>query len=257
MENLFCISTNDTKWKFKVKNFQPAIIIHLASYLTSLDDDIECRNLISSNIIFGTELLNTIDANHLKLFINTGSFSEFDISGNLSPTYFYSATKTAFCSILKYFQKKNNFKVANIIPYTIYGKMDRKLKLIDYIYRSSSSSEFVKMSPGKQVLDFIHIDDVVSGYLCVLKNFCNSELDFEDIHLGTGVGTTPKEIEMLIQNEGILTKIEWGGIPYRINDTMYSVAPNSPFFQKFRWAPKIDIKNGIRLYIKEMEKNGI
>lgn len=259
-KNVDFVLLSDPNWKSVVYQFEAEIIIHLASYLTSKDDDSEIEQLINSNIYFGSELLNSIATKKLKLFINTGSFSEYDENAMLNPAYFYSATKTAFRSILKYFQNKGKFKIINIIPYTIYGKVEDKKKLIDHIYESTNGLKFVEMSPGNQVLDFIHIDDIINFFEIVLFNIVKiSEMEMKwiDVHLGTGKGTTPRQIENIFIKLGLKTKIVWGALPYRFNDTLFAVAPNSFFLKFIDWSPRIDVEKGIKLYINEKKQNGI
>jgi nucleoside-diphosphate-sugar epimerase len=247
----------DKNWKIHVKEFNADVVIHLASYLTSLDDESSLDNLLVSNILFGTHLLDAIKETKLKLFINTGTFAEYE-KENLSPAYLYAATKTAFRSIIKYYQNKYKFKSVNVIPYTIYGGKDKKKKLIDLIYDSAKTKEPVNMSPGEQILDFIHIDDVVRFYIGLLGNYEKLEKDDYVVHLGTGVGTSPKQIALLMDRNNVKTNVNWGGISYRPTDTMYSVAPKSELFPLILYNTTISINDGIILYINTINKlNGV
>src|ERR1700728_4804432 len=71
------IDTSDTNWKNFVKEVSPDVVIHLAAYLTSADDNIAIQKLIESNILFGTHLLHALKDTPLKIFINTGTFAEY------------------------------------------------------------------------------------------------------------------------------------------------------------------------------------
>ncbi len=239
---------SDKNWKSYVKEFNADVVIHLASYLTSLDDETSIDNLLESNILFGTHLLDAIKDTELKLFVNTGTMSEYE-KEEVSPAYLYAATKTAFRSIIKYYQNRYKFKSVNVIPYTIYGGRDVRKKLIDFIYESTRTLESIDMSPGYQILDFIHIDDVVKFYITLLNNY--QKLDEEEyvVHLGTGKGTSPRKIASLMDSNNLKTNVNWGGIPYRPIDTMYSVAPKSEFFSIISYTITISIEDGIILYI--------
>jgi CDP-paratose synthetase len=249
------IDLNLSTWKQEITHANPDAVLHLAAYLTSADDEQSIDKLISSNLSFGMHLLNALQTTQLKYFINTGTFAEYrDNNGIPNPSYLYAATKTAFRSILSYYSSITGFKVVNVIPYTIYGAVDTKKKLIDYIYDSITASSPIKMSPGEQILDFIHIEDVVSFYLHLFNNLSALNHDFTEIHLGTGVGTTPKQIAAIIENiTGEKTNIDWGGIPYRPRDTMYSVADIKPFVQITNWEPYIRVREGLVKYIQLMD----
>lgn len=240
------IDSQSENWKLEIAHFKPQIVIHLASHLTSNDNPEEINNLIESNILFGAHLLDALKSCDVKLFINTGSSSEYNQENLLEPAYLYAASKTAFRSILKYYQKLLGFKVIHAIPYTIYGGEREGKKVIDYLFESKKM--IVKMSPGEQVLDFIHIDDVVSFFIKIMKNL--NKLDDKEytFFLGTGVGTKIKDVAKIIEKQyKISLNIIWGGIDYRNTDIMYSVAPIENNFESI-WKAQISLEEGILKY---------
>lgn len=213
----------------EIQRYDIECVIHLAAYLSSKDDPDTLEKLINTNILFGTLLLNYLkNSKALKLFINLGTCTEYRLGPmEINNAYLYSATKTAFKHLLKYYSESNNYKYINIIPYTIYSGDDSQKKVIDYVKDSLDSPEVVKMSGGEQILDFIHIDDVVSfiNYvICHISLF--TEQLFTDYHLGTGKGTSIRELaEMMEYKYKKKCNIEWGALPYRPRDVMYAVAP--------------------------------
>lgn len=230
---------------------KPDLVIHLASYLTSRSEIEDIDSLISSNITFGTKLLNALKRVQLQCFINVGSFSEFHFNdGELNPTYLYSATKSAFRSILKYYSELNRFKVLNVIPFSIYGGIDSQKKIMDILFDAVDAEEPLKMSDGFQYLDFIHINDVVDFFVHLSNSF--SELNNEELYLGTGKPHSLREIAVLI--EQITEKkvnAKWGAYPPRERDTNYACAPISKLKEKLNWQPKITIEAGLKLKYKE------
>lgn len=254
--NISYINLTNSNWKELIHLAQPDVVLHLASYLTSSDDEESIKNLIDANLLFGSDLLNALSRTNIKYFINTGTFAEYNSNKSIpEPAYLYAATKTAFRSILKYYQSVIGFKTINIIPYTIYGGIDTNKKLIDIIYSSTESTDAIKMSPGEQVLDFIHIDDVVNFYKNLFINLHHFKNKYTEYHLGTGIGTTPRRIAEIIQKiTGKRTQIEWGGLPYRTRDTMHSVALNKKSSSVFDWKPTINISEGIVKYLRQTDK---
>src|SRR5690349_19872864 len=75
--NHYLISVNDDDWKQKIKDKDPEVVIHLASFLTSSDSEDSIDKFISSNLLFGTQLLNALSFTSVKYFINTGTFAEY------------------------------------------------------------------------------------------------------------------------------------------------------------------------------------
>lgn len=234
-----------------IKSFKPDIVIHLASFLTSADDYQTQIKLLSTNVLFFCRVLDAIKDSDVKLFINTGTFAEyFKGDDEYDPAYLYSATKTASRSFLDYYSKVYTFKQATVVPYTIYGGHDTQKKIIDIIYDSIVSSTPIDLSPGEQVLDFIHVDDVTDFYLHLIDN-ANQLPQKSNFKLGTGIGHTLKQLAGIIENiTKKKTNINWGGKPYRPADVIYAVADIGNQSRLFAWYPKIELPKGIETLIK-------
>lgn len=235
-----------------VKSYNPNIVIHLASYLTSSDDIRSIRNIIDSNILFPSILLESLKSTDLELFINTGSFAEYYYNdGRENPAYFYSASKIAIKPIIKYFKNIQGFKTINIIPYTIYGGKSKSKKVIDYMLDSVDSELYLEMTNGEQVLDFIHIDDVTDFYVHCINNI-DMLNDEETYHLGTGRGTSIKELSNIIEDlTNKKTNINWGSKEYRPLDIMRATAPIYKLEKELNWKPKVSVKDGIKKILEE------
>ncbi|MFW2585277.1 NAD-dependent epimerase/dehydratase family protein [Aliarcobacter butzleri] len=235
-----------------VKSYNPNIVIHLASYLTSSDDISSIRNIIDSNILFPSILLESLKSTDLELFINTGSFAEYYYNDGIeNPAYFYSASKIAIKPIIKYFKNIQGFKTINIIPYTIYGGKSKSKKVIDFIIESIDNKFPLDMTNGEQILDFIHIDDVVDFYIHCINNI-NLLKDEENYFIGTGKGTSIKELSNIIENlTNRKTNINWGAKKYRTLDIMRAIAPIYKLERELNWKPKISLENGLKKILEE------
>ncbi len=245
----------DLSYKQKIKDFNPEIVIHLASYSTSKYDTGSLEELLNSNIRFGSLILDALLETDVKYFINTGSFSEY-YKGieDLDPAYLYSATKIAFRQMVDFYRKTIGFKVVQVVPYTIYGPNDVGKKVIHYIIDSINSLEYVPMTEGNQVLDFVYITDVADFYLNLINNIKTLKNDYNEYHLGTGVGTSIREVATIIEEiTNKKTNIKWGSIPYRPRDIMHTVAPISKAIAELKWKPMISIKEGLEKTINAME----
>lgn len=245
--------SDDDNFKRKIKEFRPAIVIHLASYLTSSDNLIEITKLIDTNITFLSKILDAISNVNLELFVNTGTFAEYYFGDKeLMPSYFYAATKTASRAIVNYYANAYNFKQSTIVPYTIYGGNSSQKKIIDIIYESTFSEKPLNLSPGEQVLDFIHIEDVTNFYIAVIRNI-NRLPNKTNFNLGTGKGHSIKELARHIEQvTNRTTNICWGGKAYRKSDVMYAVANHDTIIENLNWSPKISLKEGIKKTFKKI-----
>lgn len=227
------------------------IVIHLASYSTSQDEKKEILRLIDSNIVFVSLLLKELEHSHLKLFVNTGSFSEFHRNdGVLEPTYFYSATKSASCSIIDYFSKLHGFIFVNAVLYSVYGREAKQKKIVDYMIDATRSDQPVPMSEGHQVLDFIHIDDVVGFYLLLIQNYSSLSKLYYLYYIGTGKGTSVRELADTISHiTGVQPNVQWNGIQPRSRDTIKAIADTSRVEKELGWKPSVSLTSGLQKYM--------
>lgn len=234
----------------EVEMFEPAVVIHLASHLTASDEYDDMLKLLDANIHFTCNILNAIKNTKVELFINTGSSSEYYRGDdNLDAAYLYSATKSASRVFIDYYSQAFDFNYITVVPYTIYGGNINQGKIVDIIYRTLFSSSSIDLSPGEQILDFIHVQDVTDFYLLLLKHV--NKLENKTVfHLGTGVGNSLKEVASKIESiTKKRTNINWGGVDYRARDVKFAVANVSKQILAFNWKPKITLEDGLKMYL--------
>ena len=250
----YLLDDDQEKFKREIEIFQPDAVIHLASFITSDYDYSILFPLINSNIYFPCRLLDALQNLTVRIVINTGTFAEYSKDrSNFDPAYLYAASKTASRYFMNYYCKIFKFKLITVVPYTIYGGVNSSKKIIDLIYDSLNSSNPINLSPGKQVLDFIHIEDVIRLYLSLVDN--HEQLpDGLNFHLGTGEGHSIREIARIMEQlTGKRANINWGGIPYRKTDIMYAVAGRERNHKFLDWEPEMKLEDGLKKYIAEKQ----
>lgn len=236
----------------KVIKFNPEIVMHLATVTTPRNDTEIIKPMIAANIEFGVLLLDALThCDALKLFINTGSFAEYSFGpSKINDAYLYTATKSAFRYFCDYYSQLSGFKYITVVPYTIYGGKSTVKRLMDYILESMDSEEPVDMTAGEQILDFTHVSDLAGFYNYIISNkdrFYNID-NGEEFHIGTGKGSTIRDLVTIIENVyGKKCNINWGGRPYRDRDTMQAVAPIAKNISLVGWRAKIYLLSGVEM----------
>ena len=249
------IPTDNSLFKKSIEDFSPELVIHLAGFSTSNDKPDSIKELIDSNLNFFSLLLDSLKQTKVKYFINTGSFSEYKRNNRqLDPAYFYSATKTASRSILRYYQSIVNFRALTVTPYTVYGKYEKSKKIVELIYNSLYSSDPVEMTAGNQISDFIHINDVVSFYMELIDKVDLLE-DNNEYFLGTGKGTSLKDVASIFEElSGKKPNIAWGALDYRPNDVMLAKFSEKNSCKIIKWKSSISLKEGIKMMLSKEPK---
>ena len=236
----------------KLVKFNPEIVLHLATVTTERNNTEIIKPMLAANIEFGVLLLDALTrCSNFKLFVNTGSFAEYRYGpSQIDDAYLYAATKSAFRRFCDYYSQLTGFKYVTVVPYTIYGGKKTVKRLIDYILESMQSETPVDMTAGEQILDFTHVNDLAAFYVHILQNpdtFCSLD-NGEEFHIGTGKGTTIRELVSIVERiYGRKCNINFGGRPYRERDTMHAVAPIAKNLSLVRWRAMISLEEGIRM----------
>lgn len=200
----------------------PEIIFHLASFFLSQHQPQDIVALIQSNITFGTHLVEAAIANDCFQFINTGTSWQHFENEDYNPVNLYAATKQAFEDILKYYVEAHRLKVVTLKLFDTYGPDDPRPKLMNLLKRAAETGETLDMSPGEQLLDLVHVDDVVSAYYAAQE-----VVNEMDCALMTAFGVTSgstislKEVVLKFEEElGKKINVHWGDRPYRSREVM-------------------------------------
>jgi CDP-paratose synthetase len=241
-----------------IQRFNPEVAFHLAT-LTTAENSLDLiQPLIETNITYGTKFLNILgECADFKLFVNTGSFSEYRAgTEQIQDATLYAATKSAFRVFIDYYSRLKGFKYITVTPYSVYGGKPTVKRLMDYLMESLNAEHPVSMTKGDQILDFIHVDDVVSFFTTILNNPAFFELlrQGTEFHLGTGIGTSIKELTSHIENlSGRKCNIRWGDRPYREQEIMCAVAPVAQNRELTEWSACIPLKEGIAMMLNIYE----
>ena len=222
-KNVQEITIQNQTWAKEVIDFAPDFVFHLAGRSCYPNSFAEKEELWEANVRFGNKIVDVILKVPNVTFVNFTTSLAYKGNEQFPYTY-YALTKSCFYQTLAFFASQNKLSVFNLVLFNVYGKGDTTKRALNYILNSLGQKEVVAMSPGEQLLDFVHVDDVVSLSSQLLDEKPNNFI--ENIYVGTGKGTTLKEAAQLIEIlSNKKTAIDFGGIPYRMEEKMENIAP--------------------------------
>ena len=225
-------------------------IIHLASLYLTVHTPEQVKDLVLSNVYFGTAVLEAVSlAGTVKWFLNTGSiWQNYNVKGTAyNPVNLYAATKQAFIDMAKYYRDVFGIRFCTLKLCDTYGPGDPRPKLFKLFKDYSESGEVLKMSPGEQLLDILYISDIVSGFSHLVDLLGSNELLGEQYVLSSGKQRSLRSIaDVFASVSGRKLNIEWGGRPYRDREVM--IPWKGPILPG--WEPKFDLELGIQLFLK-------
>jgi nucleoside-diphosphate-sugar epimerase len=222
--------------------YRPDLVIHLASNFRVQHKSEDVFGLVESNLNFPTQLLEAMQNNGIKNFINTGTSWQHYSNEEYNPVNLYAATKQAFEAIIAYYVEAHGFKSITLKLFDVYGPQDPRPKLFNLLRRSIRTGEMLKMSLGEQLLDLVYIDDVVDSFIMAIGRISNETKT--EIYAVSGQRRVKLRELVQIYSEtlGQQLNVEWGGLPYRVREVM---EPWSDHKLLPGWHPKVTLAEGI------------
>ncbi|DAB29788.1 MAG TPA: hypothetical protein CFH84_07505 [Sulfurimonas sp. UBA12504] len=227
-------------------------IIHLASLFLASHTKNDIENLLSSNVKFGTELLEVSKISNVKWFINTGTFWQNFENKDYNPVNLYAATKEAFEIMARYYTQTSDLIFTTIKLNDTFGKNDTRNKVFNLWNKIAISGEVLEMSAGEQIIDISYIEDVISAYELLINHLNSDKKD--EFQSKTYVVTSSEQMSLKelskVFEEATNTKLNiiWGGREYRDREVLvpYNQGEIVP-----SWKQKFTLKEAIQETIGE------
>lgn len=207
---------------------KPDVIFHLASQVVTNHAPVQILELVNANILFGSQILEVMVAEGCSRIVNTSTFWQYYNSESYCPVNFYSATKQAFEDILKYYNDARNVSCVTLTLFDTYGPGDRRDKLVKVLVKAAIENISLDLSPGDQILDLSHVDDVVESFIRAAEYLLSKSESVNERYSVSGERMTVKELVSVISNAlEVKINVNFGGRPYRDREVMFLSHCNS------------------------------
>lgn len=233
-----------------VKNYKPLITFHLAAAFDKGYTNKEIVNLINTNILFGTILLNSLVKCNCKNFINIGTYWQNFKDETYNPFNLYAATKQSFQDIIKFYEEEYGLQCITLKLCDTYGEDDGREKIINLLKQAYQKDEELDMTKGEQYLSLTYIDDVVKGIILASDYVLNNEIYGKTFWIANK--KTVKLFDLVKIIEDIVNKklkINCGNIPYKKREIMQPYIGNI--------LPGWEAMTAIDVGLRKIFKNGI
>ena len=201
--------------------------------------------------------VKVFNSNKLKTFIQVGSSLEY---GRLKspqkekklckPIGVYGISKYKASQFVQNFKKSNKFPYIILRPYQIYGPNQKKNRLIPLTIDACLRDQNFNCTLGKQLRDFIFIDDFCDLIVKIIKK---KNIRRETFNIGSGkpvsVKFEIKKIQSLIKKG----QPKFGFIKLRLDETQKLYPSIEKVKKKFGWSPKVNLIRGLKKTIFSYE----
>ncbi|WP_333873902.1 NAD-dependent epimerase/dehydratase family protein [Methylobacter sp.] len=209
----------------------------------------KASEIFAANTVFPLQLLET------AAFFNTESFFNTD---TILFKYLnaYSLSKHHFAEWGKGFADTGKINFVNIKLEHMYGAGDDSSKFSTHVISACLKNiDELQLTLGEQKRDFIHIDDVVSAYLCLLGNVGKVGKGFSEFAVGSGQAVSIRDFVNTVHRLTVSrTKLDFGAYPYREHELMQSEA-NLSGLLALGWQCRYDLETGLKQVINFERKH--
>jgi nucleoside-diphosphate-sugar epimerase len=217
---------------------RPEIVLHLASLFLADHKPDQVDDLIRSNLLLPAQLAEAMSASGVRRLVNTGTSWQHFKGPAYRPVNLYAATKQACEDLLAYYHDAEGLSVVTLKLFDTFGPGDRRRKLIRILIEAALGGEHLDMSPGDQVIDLTHVQDVVDGFLIAATLLGEAEEPVFRSYFLSGERHTVKSLVALVQRAiGRPIDVRFGGRPYRPREVLAPVLPGDSE-RLPGWAPK-------------------
>lgn len=239
-------------FNFLDKNFK--YVVNLGGYVNHSDKKLT----YNSHFIGCRNLVEFFQSKEITAFIQIGSCLEY---GKLKspqlenkgekPESIYSKSKLKATNLLIKKNKTINFPAIILRAYQIYGPRQDNNRLISSVIYSCLKNKIIKCSDGKQLRDFLFVDDFIDA---IYKALTNKNAIGKIINIGYGKPIKVKKVILLIKK--IIKKglPKFNQIKLRPEESMVLFPSIKKAFKILKWKPKVKFIDGLNKTIKDYKK---
>tara|TARA_B100001059_G_C17816595_1_gene575675 strand:+ start:1506 stop:2438 length:933 start_codon:yes stop_codon:yes gene_type:complete len=246
----------------ELKNNKFDYVIHLAggsSPTASIIDSISSKKDFEKNVLSTRSILEYIRLKNDKAkfilmstiaVIGNNKSNKIEEEFKVYPISNYTKNKVEAEKLCFKYNKKFNIDTLIIRGSSIYGPGMNK-QIIHDVCLKIKQEKNIFFGTGEEERDFIYIDDVCSFIKKIIQK---SFAGYSIINIGTGKGTKVKKIINYFNHRlGKKIKPKFNKIGLAINPK--KIIPSIKKAKKLKWKPKVNLYQGLNLYLKWFNKN--
>ena len=221
---------------------RPDVVVHVASISRGGETPEDVASMLAANVTLPALLLAAMRLTGVTRFLNTGTSWQNCGPDGTTPFNLYAATKQA-CEAIIAGACVTGVRAKTLRLFDTYGPADGRGKIVDLIADAVLGGRALAMSPGGQLIDLSHVDDVAEAYVVAVAGLLADGAAGHDVY---GVMGERLSLRMLAERIGALAgrpaPMVWGGRPYRAGEVMQ---PWSGYAPLPGWAPRIALDEGL------------
>jgi nucleoside-diphosphate-sugar epimerase len=233
--------------KRTIAALRPEVCVHLAwcaepgAYLHSPDN----VRFLTASLEMATALADA----GCRRFVGIGTCLEYDASAGtlsessaLGPASLYAASKAGLGLMLEQVGRLMGMRVAWVRLFHLYGPYEDQRRLVPSVINALTRGEQAQVTEGRQVRDFLHVEDVASAIWAVAASDLTGA-----VNVGSGHGIAVRDLVARIGAlMGRSDRIAFGARPQPSSESMAICADIHRLLANAAWRPRYDLDQGLR-----------
>ncbi|MFZ5561544.1 MAG: NAD-dependent epimerase/dehydratase family protein [Pseudomonadota bacterium] len=244
----YCYDGSVDSLSVAIQAAKPDVVFHMASLFLSSHAPKQVNELVASNVLFGTQLLEAMQLGGCKYLVSAGTSWQHYETLAYRPVNLYAATKQAFECIVQYYCDACEISCVTLKLFDTYGPGDTRKKLMNVLFDAAQRGMEIDMSPGHQIIDLTYIDDVVDAFCHAGDMIFSGQSKGMASYFISGDRLSVRKLVVEIQrilNTKIL--VNFGGRDYRLREVMAPVSADGLLLPG--WKRHYSLAEGIRAVI--------
>jgi nucleoside-diphosphate-sugar epimerase len=242
-----CDLLDSTATRKLIENVRPTHLLHLAWYAEHGRFWSSPLNLVW--VAASLVLLRAFEERGGERAVLAGTCAEYKWSGEvcrenatpLEPATLYGTSKNALREVAERFALEQGFGFAWGRVFFLYGPHESPARLVPFVIRALLRGEEAKCSPGQNVRDFLHVEDVASAFVALLASDIRGA-----VNIASGTGVMIRDVVGAIGTiTGKSELIRLGAIPDRNGDPRTLPADISRLRDEVGWKPRWTLRDGL------------
>ncbi len=226
-----------------VQTAEPEFIFHLAGCATGARKLELVLPSLHDDLASTVHILSAATEIGCQRVLITGSLEEpSTTSKEVTPSSPYAAAKHCGVAFARMFQQCFQTPVVTARIFMTYGPAQRREKVIPSVIRSLLENRAPQLASGRRLVDWIYIDDVVSGLMVAASM---PGLEGQIVELGTGtlasIRTVVEEISRL---SGSTAQPQFGALPDPAVEVVRAAAVEETA-ALMPWRPRVSLTEGL------------
>lgn len=248
---------------------KPEVVFHLAGYgIAPGDRDLELMQAL--NIGAAEAIVTSAARNGVRAVVATGSGSEYDFAGCTAPVdethatltpvmlsdpkHAYGASKAEGGRRALARAQEQGLGYVHARLFNTYGPGEGAHRLLPSLHSSLRRGERVKLSPGTQMRDFMHVDDSCAA-LAALAFASFDKPRALVVNVATGSPKSVKEFGLAVAAAMgcAADMLDFGALPLREGETMFFSGTCDVLQRLTSWSPQFSLEAGISDAIRSLD----